>query len=261
MDDLLIAEEWRPPASTSEALMRVMRSADAVEKETRKGINYAFRTIDGLYANLHDHLAREGVIIRIDTDFLDFDTTGTIGSNVNTTRITARCTAVATSPWDDKEVTLGSGIFLGQDSSDKGPGKLHSYAYKTIVSSAFSIPIAGDDVEADREQTGHGWYGWETKADHDRERTDLYGRLRALPEEFRAVAVDSLKKQRVIGDDGHLLSRLSPAKMDKLGDEVVTAESAAAGAEPFDVPGSPDSGPGSPESDANNDSEGSEVDQ
>lgn len=213
MADEPATPEWVAPTSTKEALRRVEQSVGAIAKESKQGVNYKFRTIDGLYEALQEHLGREGLIIRLHHHFMDFDTSGNIGGNSNTTRLLLEYEASAVSPWDDESVSLGSCMAIGQDTSDKGPGKAHSYAYKTIVSSAFSIPTQGDPDRADVEdnETPQGWHGWASQDEHNATYKALMDRKRALPETLDQDMVGKMLVDAQVFKDGGWVRRITPA--------------------------------------------------
>lgn len=228
--------EWVPPATTLEAIARVQRGISHIPKgrQAGGGEQYTFRGIDDVVKALHPLLAQEGLVIIIAAQEELRWEEHVPGRKDSWSRLTIRFTFEIHCEHDDDVLTF-VGIGIGLDNGDKGPGKALSYAYKSAVSSLFSIPT--DDPAMDAEMTPEDptwWGGWDTPDEHNHTRSKLLERSMALVEPWKTHMRAALEENNILTEEGTVLAKIARWQMNKWDDALESIEFMS-GEEPWDM--------------------------
>lgn len=142
-----------PPRSTmnaTAALAAVLQEVTAVSKE-RQGHGYQFRGIEDVLNALHGPLSRSGLILSprvVEHDIRPLDA-GNKKADAGWHYIVATVEYDAYGPDGSKLETFARITVSAEDNSDKGFGKILSYAYKAMALQVFAIPT--EDTAIDNE--------------------------------------------------------------------------------------------------------------
>lgn len=251
-EDILAEPEWKPAANISEALARVQRSISHIGKDGRstEGGNYSFRRIDDVIKGLHPILAREGVLIYPAEQEIIENLQPVPGRKEAWSKLTIRVTYRAiygrSNPvGGTADFIEFSGIGIGLDNGDKGPGKALSYAYKSAVSQLFSIPT--DDPGMDAEMTPEDptwWGGWDNAEEHNHMRAKLLEGSLALADPWKANIRAVMEDNNLLTEHGQILGKIARWQMNKWA-EALESITFMSQEEPFGLGEQPESGPGS----------------
>lgn len=225
--------EWE---SIVDAVAHVQSRITHVEKGGRstEGGNYSFRRIDDVIKALHPILADAGVVIVPRHQEILSQLQPVPGRKESWSSITIRVEYTIRARGCDQAMTV-QGIGVGLDNGDKGPGKALSYAYKSAITQLFSIPT--DDPAMDAEMTPEDdawWGGWDTKAEHDRDRSLLIDASRELDDAWREILRPKLQDLGVVDVHGLWIDRIT-AKQANRWDEALQEIDRMKAEEPFDL--------------------------
>lgn len=180
------------PLNVYQALAWVQDQLTAVGKNRQQsgpGPKFSFRGIDDVYNALHPLLGQAGLLITGQAESFHTEdhywSKGSPKEKVESKAVVMVRFRVFASDGSKLPKSLCPLVPAeGVDNSDKGSGKAWSYAYKTAISSMFSLPT--DDPAHDNEQrlqadVESGWWDlWPTKAAHDDFRSDNISIMRKL---------------------------------------------------------------------------------
>lgn len=223
-----------------EALAWVQRELTAVAKTTKQGgPKWAFRGIDDVYNALHPLLGEAGLIITGQAETFHTEdhywSKGTPKEKMESKAVVMVRFRVFASDGSRLPKSLCPLVPAeGVDNSDKGTGKAWSYAYKTAISSMFSLPT--DDPDQNNEQRQgpseeSGWWDlWPSKAAHDDWRSENMTIMRKVkkrhPEQVEEIK-QWMQKTGLMSEDGRVLDKIAKAAMaawsERLADAVTDA--------------------------------------
>lgn len=147
-DDEVDANAGKP--TVYEALAQVSGAIGAIAKNLKNEAGgYGARSIDDVLNAVHTPLTDAGVVIMPEVLEADYATVQ-VGRNQTTMRqATLRVRYTFYGPRGDSVTAIGAGEAI--DSADKATNKALSSALKYVLLHAFTIPLVGDDNDADRE--------------------------------------------------------------------------------------------------------------
>ena len=208
-------------------------------KQTGDGPKFLFRGIDDVYNALHPLLGQAGLIISGQAE--SFHTEDHYWSKgkpkeriVSKAVVMVRFRVFASDGSKLPKSLCPLVPAEGVDDSDKGSGKAWSYAYKTAISSMFSLPT--DDPAHDNEQhlqpasDSYWWDLWPTKASHDDFRSENMSLMRKLkttrPEELEEIK-QWMQSMGLMDDTGRVIDKVAREAMTAWSDRLSLAVSPA----------------------------------